>query len=156
MKLKDACSSEEKLWQTSELKNQRHYFADNGPSSQSCGFSSSYIWVWELGHKEGWAPKNWCFWTVVLEKTLERPLNCKEIKLVHPKVNQSWIFIRRTDAKAEALILWLPDAKNWLIGKDPDAGSDWGRRRRGRQRTRGLGGIINSIDMSLSKFWNMV
>ena len=124
MKLKDACSLEEKLWQTSELKKQRHYFADNGPSSQSCGFSSSYIWVWELGHKEGWAPKNWCFWTVVLERTLERPLNCKEIKLVHPKGNQSWILIRRTDAKAEALILWLPDAKNWLIGKDPDAGKD--------------------------------
>ena len=87
--------------------------------------------MWELSNKEGWVPKNWCFWTVVLEKTLESPLDCKEIQPVHPKVNQSWIFIGRTDAKAEAPILWLPDAKNWLIGKDPDAGQDWRQEEKG-------------------------
>ena len=84
-----------------------------------------YGWMWELDYKESWLPKNWCFWTVVLEKTLESPLDCKEIQPVNPKGNQSWIFIRRTDAEAETLILWPPDAKNWLIGKDPDAGKDW-------------------------------
>ena len=81
--------------------------------------------MWELDYKESWALKNWCFWSVVLEKTLESPLDCKEIQPVHPKGNQSWIFIGRTDAKAETPTLWLPDAKNWLIGKDPDAGKDW-------------------------------
>ena len=93
--------------------------------SQSYGFSSSHVWMWELDHKEGWGPKNWCFWTVVLEKTLESPLDCKEIQPVHPKGNQSWIFIGRTDAEVEIPILWPPDAKNWLIWKDPDAGKDW-------------------------------
>ena len=101
----------------------RHYFANKGLSSQSCGFSSSYVWMWELDHKESWAPKNSCFWTVVLEKTLESPLDCKEIKLVHPKGNQSWIFIGGTNA--EAPILWPPDVKSWLIRKDLDAGKDW-------------------------------
>ena len=104
------------------IKKQRHYFADKGPSSQSFGFSNSHVWMWELGHKETWALNNWCFWTVVLEKTLERPLDCKEIELIYPKGNQSWIFIGRTGAKAETAILWPPDGKNWLIGKDPDAG----------------------------------
>ena len=99
--------------------------AKKSPSSQSYGFSSSHVWMWELNHKERWALKNWCFWTVVLEKTLESPLDCKEIQPVHPKGNQSWIFIGRTDAEAEAPILWPPDVKNWLIGKDPDAGKDW-------------------------------
>ena len=94
-------------------------------SSQSYGFSSGHVWMWELDYKESWAPKNWYFWTVVLEKTLERPLDSKEIQPVHPKGNQSWIFIGRTDAKAEAPILWSPDAKSSLIGKDPDAGKDW-------------------------------
>ena len=88
-------------------------------------FSSSHVWMWELDHKESWGLKNWCFWTVVLEKTLESPLDCKEIQPVNPKGNQSWIFIGRTDAEAEAPILWPPDAKNWLTGKDPDAGKDW-------------------------------
>ena len=105
------------------IKKQRRYFADKGPNSQSYGFSSSHVQMWELNHKESWAPKNWCFWTVVLEKTLESPLESKEIKPVIPKRNQSWIFIGRTDA--EAPILWLPDAKNWFIGKDPGAGKDW-------------------------------
>ena len=104
------------------IKRQRHYF-------QSYGFSSSHVWMWELDHKEGWALKNWCFWTVVLEKTLEGPLDCKEIKPVNPKGNQSWIFIGRTES--EALILWPPDMKNWLIGKDPDAGKDWRQEEKG-------------------------
>ena len=98
---------------------------------QSYGFSSSHVWMWELDHKESWVLKNWCFWTVVLEKTLESPLDCKEIQPVHPKGNQSWIFIRKTDAEAEIPILWPPNAKNWLIGKDPDAGKDWGQEEKG-------------------------
>ena len=98
---------------------------DEGPSSQSYGFSISHVWMWELDYKESWVLKNWCFWTVVLEKTLESPLDCKEIEPVHPKGNQSWIFIGRIDAEAETPILWLHDAKNWLIRKDPDAGKEW-------------------------------
>ena len=107
------------------VKEQRCYFANKGQSSQSYGFSSSQVWMWELDYKESWAPKNWCFWTVVLEKTLETPLDCKEMKPVHPEGNQSWILIGRTDAEAEALILWPPHAKSSLIGKDPNAGKDW-------------------------------
>ena len=90
-------------------------------------FSSSYVWMWELDHKEVWVLKNWCFQTVVLEKTLESLLDCKEIQPVHPKGNQSWLFIGRTDAEAEAPILWPPNANSWLTGKDPDAGKDWGQ-----------------------------
>ena len=104
------------------IKKQRHYFANKGPSSQSYGFSSSHVWMWELDYKESWAPKNWCFWIVVLEKTLENPLDSKEIQPVHPRGNQSWIFIGRTDAEAETPVLWPPHAKSWLIWKDPDAG----------------------------------
>ena len=92
--------------------------------SWDLGFSSSRVWMWELDYKETWVPKNWCFWTVVLEKTLEGPLDCKKIKPVNPKGNQSWIFIVRTDVEAKTPILWPPDAKNWLIGKDLDAGKD--------------------------------
>ena len=110
---------------TQHIKKQRHYFANKGPSSQSCGFSSSHVWIWQLEYKESWVLKNWCFWTVVLEKTLESPLDCKEIQPIHPKGDQSWIFIERTDGEAEAPILWPPDAKNWLNRKDPDAGKDW-------------------------------
>ena len=106
------------------IKKWRHYFANKGPSSQSYGFSSSHVWMWELDHKEGWAPKNWCFQTVMLEKTLKSTLDCKEIQPVHPQGNQSWIFIGRTDAEAETPILWPPDVKNWLVWKDPDAGKD--------------------------------
>ena len=113
------------------IKNQRHCFADKGLSSQSYGLSSSHVWMWELDHKESWAWKNWCFWTVVLEKTLESPLDCKEIKEDNHKVNQSWIFMGRTEAEAEAPIHWPPDAKNWLIRKDPDAGKDWGQEEKG-------------------------
>ena len=111
------------------LQSRDRHLADKGPSSQSYGFSSSRVWMWELNHKESWAPKNWCFWTVVLEKTLESPLDCKEIKPVSPKGNQSWIFIGKTDA--EAPILWPPNGKNWLIWKDPDAGKDWRREEKG-------------------------
>ena len=108
------------------IKKQRYYFANKGPCSQSYGFSSTCVWMWKLDHKKGWVLKNWCFWTVML-KTLETPLDFKEIKPVHPKGNQSQVFIGRTDAEAEALILWLPDVKSWLIWKDPDAGKDWRR-----------------------------
>ena len=109
----------------------RVYFADKCPSSQSCGFSSNHVWMWELDYKESWVLKNWCFWTVVLDKTLESPLDCKEIQSVHPKGNQSWVFVGRTDAEAETPILWPPDAKNWLIWKDPDTGKDWRQKEKG-------------------------
>ena len=113
------------------IKKQRHYFANKGPSSQGYGFSSSHVWMWELDYKESWAPKNCCFWTVVLEKTPESPLDCKEIQPVHPKVDQSWVFTGRTDAETETPIRWPPDVKNWLIGKDPDAGKDFRREEKG-------------------------
>ena len=110
----------------------RHYFANKGPSSQGYGFSCGHVWMWELDCEESWAPKNWYFWTVVLEKTLESPLDCKEIQPVHPKGSQSWTFIGRTDAEAENSILWPPDTKNrWLIGKDPDSGKDWRQEEKG-------------------------
>ena len=104
------------------IKKQRHYFIDKGLSSQSYSFSSGHVWMWKLDYKESWVPKNWCFWTVLLEKTLESPLDCKEIQPVHPKGTQSWVFIRRTDAEAETPILWPLDVKSWFIEKDPDAG----------------------------------
>ena len=120
MKLKGACSLEEKLWQTRDhVKKQRHYFANKCLYSQSYGFSCSHVWMWELDHKGVWALKNWCFWTMVLEKTLESPLDCEKIKPVNPKGNQSWILIGRTDAEAEAPISWPPDSKGWLTGKHP-------------------------------------
>ena len=122
MKLKDSWSLERKLYLDSILKNRNH-FADKGPYCQRYGFSSSHVCMWELVHKEGGAPKDWCFWTVILEKALESALDSKEIKPVNPKANQHWIFIGRTDA--EAPILWPPDVKNWFTGKDPDAGKDW-------------------------------
>ena len=99
------------------ITNQRHYFANKGPSSQGYGFSSGHVWMWELDCEESWVPKNWCFWTVVLEKTLGSPLDCKEIQPVHPKGDQSWVFTGRTDAEAETPILWPPDVKSWLTGK---------------------------------------
>ena len=127
------CSHEIKMlspWEKSSdkpkqhMKKQRHYFDDKSPSSQSYGFSNSHVWIWELNHKEGWLPKNWGFWAVVLEKSWES-LDSKEIKPVNPKGNQSWIFTGRTAAKTETPILWPPDAKSWLIRKDPDTGKDW-------------------------------
>ena len=111
----------------SVLKKQRHYFVDKGLSSQSYGFSRSHVCMWELDNKESWAPKNVWFWNVVLEKTLESPLDYKEIQPVHPKGDQSWVFIGRTDVEAETPILWPPDANSWLIWKNADAGKDWGQ-----------------------------
>ena len=134
MELKDMCSLEEVMTNLDSMLKSRHYFANKGLSSQSYGFSS-HVWMWELDCKESWAPKSWCFWTMVLEKTLLSPLDCREIQPVTPKGNQSWIFIGRTHDDTEILrdsmihdgtpILWPPDAKNWLFRKDPDAGKDW-------------------------------
>ena len=109
---------------------QKYYFSNKGPSSQSYGFSSGHVWMWELDYKESWEPKNWCFWTVMLEKTLESPLDCKKNQAVH-QGNQSWIFIGKTEAEAETPILWPPDVKNWLISKDPDTGKDWRQEEKG-------------------------
>ena len=128
MTLKDACSLEEKLWPTqTAYEKAETLLYPQSPSSHSSSFVSSHVWMWELDQKESWAPKNWCFWTVVLENTLESPLDFKEIKPVNLKGNQPWIFIGRTDAEAETPILGLPDAKSWRIGRDPDAGKDWGQ-----------------------------
>ena len=114
-----------------DLTSSNHYFANKVPSSQGYVFSSGHVWMWELDCEESWAPKNWCFWIIVLEKTLGSPLDCKEIQPVHPKGDQSWVFIGRTDTEAETPVLWPPDAKRWLIGKDPDAGRDWGQEEKG-------------------------
>ena len=113
------------------IKKQRHYFANKGLSSQSCGFSNSHVGVWEMEYKESWVQKHWCFWTAVLKKTLQSPLDYRQIQPVHSKGNQSWTFIGRTDAEAETPTLWLPDMKNWLIWKDPVAGKDWRREEKG-------------------------
>ena len=113
------------------IKKQRCYFANKGPYSQGYGFSRSHVWMWELDCKESWVLKNWCSWTMVLEKTLESPLDWKEIQTVNPKGNQSWIFIGRTDVEAETQILWPADAKSWLIWKDPYAGKDWRQEEKG-------------------------
>ena len=113
------------------IKKQRHHFDNKGPYSQSYGFSSSHVRMWELDHKEGWALKNWCFRIGVLEKTLESPLDCKEIKPVNPKENQYWIFIGRANSEAEIPILWTRDVKNWVLRKDPDAGKGWGQEKKG-------------------------
>ena len=133
MKLKDTLAPWKKSYEKprQHIKKQRQYFANKGPYSQSYGFYGSHVWMWELNHKEGWALKNWCFWTVVLEKTPESPLDCKEIQPVHPKGDQSWIFTGRTDADTEAPTLWPPDVKNWLLRKDPDAGKDWRQEEKG-------------------------
>ena len=135
---------------------QRHCFANKYPSSQSYGFPSSHVWMWELDYKESWALKNWCFWTVVLEKTVESPLDCKEIQPVYPKGNQSLIFIVRTDVEAETPILWPPDMKNWLIWKDTETGKDWRQDEKGTTEDDMVDGITDSMDMSLSKFSNLV
>ena len=157
MKLKDTCSLEEKLINLDSILKSREVALSTKVhlSSQSYGFSSSHIWMWELDHK-GWGLKNWCFWTLVLEKTLESPLDCKEIQPVNTKGNQSRIFIGRTDAEAEALIFWSPDGKSWLIGKDLAAEKDWGQEEKGMTEDRWLEGIMESMDMSLSKLKEIV
>ena len=157
MKLKDPCSLQEnyeKPWQLTKM--QRHYFANKGSSSQSYGFSSSHVWTWELDHKERWAPKNWCFWTVVLEKTVEDYLDSKESKWVIPKGNQSWIFIGRTDAEIEAPICWTPYMNSRFIGNDPDARKDWRQAKKGITVDNMVGYITDSMDLSLCKPWEMV
>ena len=156
MKLKDAFFLEEKLCKPRQhIKKQRHYFANKGPSSQSSGFSCNHVWTWELDSKESWTPKNWCFSTVVLEKTLESPLDCKEIQPVHPKGNQSRIFIGRNDVEAETPIHWPPDVKNWLIWKDPDAGKDWRREEKGTTEDE-MVGWHHWLSGHLSKLWELV
>ena len=131
MKLKDTPWKESYDQPRQHIEKQRHYFANKGPSSQGYGFSSNNVWMWELDCEESWVPKNWCFWTVVLEKTLESPLNCKEIQPVHSEGDQSWVFLGRNDAEAETPVLWPPHEKSWLIGKDSDAGRDWGQEEKG-------------------------
>ena len=136
------------------IKKQRHHFPDKGLSSQSYGFLSSHVWIWELDHKEGWALRKWCFWTVVLKKTHDSALDCKENKSVNPKESQPWIFIGKTDAEAEAPILQPPHGKSQLTGKgkDPDDGKDWGQ----EEKVVTGDGIIDSMGMSLSKAWEIV
>ena len=126
------------------------------PSTQGYGFSSHHVWMWELDCAESWALRNWCFWTVVLEKTLESPLDWEEIQPVHPKGDESWVFIGRTDAKAETPILWPPHARSWLIGKDSDAGRDWGQEEKGTTEDEMAGWHPQPMDMSLSKLWELV
>ena len=138
------------------LKSRDITLPKKGPYSQSYGFSSSHVWMWELDLKEGWAPKNWCFQTVVLEKTLESPLDCKKSKPVNPKRNKYRILTGRTDAEAEAPLLWSPDAKSWLIWKDPDAGKDWGQEKKGMTEDEMVGWHHWLMDMSLSKLQVLV
>ena len=131
MKLKDTAWKESYDPPRQHIKKQRHYFVNKGPSSQGYGFSNNHIWMWKLDYKESWALKNWRFWTVVLEKTIESPMDCKEIQPVHSKWDQSWLFIGQTYCEAETPILWPPDTKRWLISKDPDAGKDWRQEEKG-------------------------
>ena len=138
------------------IKKQRYYFVNKGLYSQSYGFSSSHVWMWELDYKESWVPKNWCFWTVVLEKTLGSPLDCKEFQLVHSEGDQPWVFFGRNDAKAETPVLWPPHAKSWLIGKDSDAGRDWGQEEKGRPWMIWLDGITDLMNLSLSELRELV
>ena len=150
------------LWKESydqprqHIKKQRHYFANRDLSGQAYGFSSGQVWMWELDSEESWVLKNWCFWTVVLEKTLESPLDCKEIQPVHPKGDQSWVFTGRTDAKAETPILWQLMQRTDSLEKTLMLGGIGGKKRRGRHRMWWLDGITDSMHMSSSKLWEWV
>ena len=134
----------------------RDYFVSNGSSSQGYSFSSSHIWMWELDYKESWTHKNWWFWTVVLEESLENPLECKKTQPVHSKENQSWVFIGRTDVEAQTPIFWPPAAKSWLIWKDPDVGQDWRQEEKGTTEDEIVRWHTNSMDMSLGKLQELV
>ena len=138
------------------IKKQRHYFTVKDPSSQSCVFSSSNIRMWELDHKESWAPKNWCFWTGVLEKTLESPFDCKEIQPVHSEGDQPWDFFGGNDAEVEAPILRPPELKDWLIGKDPDDGKDWRQEEKGTAEDEMVGWHHRLDGPSLRKLRDLV
>ena len=146
--------SEEEL--KSLLMKVRHYFANQGPSSQGYGFSISLIWMWELDSEESWALKNWCFWTVVLEEALESPLDCKEVQPVHSEGDQPWDFFGRNDAKAETLIICPPHAMSWLIGNDSDAGRDWGQEEEGATEYEMAGWLTYSMDVSLSELQELM
>ena len=158
MKLKDACSLEEKLMTNldSILKSREITLPTKLHLVKAMDFSSGHVWMWELDYKESWAPKNWCFWTVVLEQTFESPLECKEFHPVHPKGDQSRVFIGRTDGEAETPILWPPDVKNWVIEKTLMLGKIEGWRRVGRQRMRWLDGITDLMDMGLGGLQELV
>ena len=149
----DKASYDQPRW---HIEKQRHYFANEVLSCQGYGFSCGHVWMWELDCEESWAPKNWCVWTVVLEKTLESPLDYKEIQLVHSKGDQSWVFIGRTNAEAETPVLWPPDVKSWLIGKDCDAGRDWGQEEKGTTEDEMAGWLDGSMEKSLCELWEMV
>ena len=151
IKLKDSYSWKKSYDQPRQhIKKKRQYFANKGPSSQSYGFSSSHVWIWELDYKESCVLENWCFWTLVLEKTLESPLDCEEIKPVHPRWDQSWIFIGKTDAEAET-----PNEKSWLIWKDPDAGRDWGQEEKGMTEVE-MVGCHHWLDGHEFELWELV
>ena len=156
MKLKGTFSLKEGYDQPRRhIKKQRHYFANKDTSSQGYGFSSGRVWMWELDCEDRWASKNWCYWTAVLEKTLESPLDWKDIQQVHPK-DQSWVFIRRTNAEAETLILWPPYAKSWLIWKDPYAGKDWGQEEQGMIEDEMVGWHHQHNGMGFGGLWELV
>ena len=138
------------------IKKQRHYFVNKRPSSQGYSFSSGHVWMWELDYKESWVLKTWCFWTVVLEKTLESPLDCKEIQPVHPKGDQSWVFIGKTDVEAETPIFWPPDVKSWIIWEDPDAEKDWGQEEKGMTEDEMVGWHHRHIGHGLGGLWELV